>query len=571
MFNLIILTCFIFLYFKTNIFIYKEQAYLLISIEKSNMFKTSIKALVNNLGLSQNNNVKKEISLSGLRNEILAGITVSLALVPEAVAFAFVAGVAPLVGLYAAFIVGLITAIFGGRPGMISGATGALAVVMVSLVSVHGEQYLFATVILMGIIQLIAGVLKLGKFIRMVPQPVMLGFVNGLAIVIGLAQLNQFKIENSNGVLEWMEGEVLLHSLMLVGLTMYIIWMTPKITKLIPGPLVAILLISVIVFHLNLKIPLVGDLASISGGLPQFKIPLIPIEMETFIIILPYAIILALIGLIESLLTLNLVGEITGKQGGASKECLAQGSANFVTGFFGGMGGCAMIGQSMINVRSGGRTRLSGITAAIFLLIFILYASSFIELIPLAALTGVMFMVVIGTFAWHSVKLLRIVPKSDALVIILVTFVTVIADLAVAVIVGVIFSALVYAWNAASIIRVVQRKSNSETDAKVYEIEGPLFFGSTQSFKEIFNIKEDPKLVILDFAKSRVVDQSALKAIEDIAIRYEKTNRKIKLRHLSKDCHKLLTNAGQLIVDKDNDPEYGIAVDYNVKLGVING
>ena len=535
------------------------------------MFKSSITTLVNNLGLSQNNNEKKEITLSGLRNEFLAGITVSLALVPEAVAFAFVAGVAPLVGLYAAFIVGLITAIFGGRPGMISGATGALAVVMVSLVTVHGEQYLFATVILMGIIQLIAGVLKLGKFIRMVPQPVMLGFVNGLAIVIGLAQLGQFKVENSNGVLEWMEGEVLFHSLMLVGLTMYIIWMTPKITKLIPGPLVAILLISVIVFYLDLKIPLVGDLASISGSLPELKIPLVPIEMETFFIILPYAIILALIGLIESLLTLNLVGEITGKQGGASKECLAQGSANFVTGFFGGMGGCAMIGQSMINVRSGGRTRLSGIIAAISLLIFILYASFLIELIPLAALTGVMFMVVIGTFAWHSIKLLRIVPKSDALVIILVTFVTVIADLAVAVIVGVIFSALVYAWNAASIIRVVQRKSNSETDAKVYEIEGPLFFGSTQSFKEIFNIKEDPKLVILDFAKSRVVDQSALKAIEDIAIRYEKTNRKIKLRHLSKDCHKLLTNAGQLIVDKDNDPEYGIAVDYNVKLGVING
>ena len=349
------------------------------------MFKTSIKALVNNLGFSQNNIQGKEISLSLLRNELLAGITVSLALVPEAVAFAFVAGVAPLVGLYAAFIVGLITAIFGGRPGMISGATGALAVVMVSLVSVHGEQYLFATVVLMGIIQLIAGVLKLGKFIRMVPQPVMLGFVNGLAIVIGLAQLSQFKVENSNGVFVWMEGEVLFHSLGLVGLTMYIIWMTPKITKLIPGPLIAIVVISVIVFYTNIKIPLVGDLASISGGLPKFKIPLVPIEMETFLIILPYAIILSLIGLIESLLTLNLVGEITGKQGGASKECLAQGSANFVTGFFGGMGGCAMIGQSMINVRSGGRTRLSGITAAVFLLIFILYASSLIELIPLAA------------------------------------------------------------------------------------------------------------------------------------------------------------------------------------------
>ena len=284
------------------------------------MFKSSITTLVNNLGLSQNNNLKKELSLSVLRNEFLAGITVSLALVPEAVAFAFVAGVAPLVGLYAAFIVGLITAIFGGRPGMISGATGALAVVMVSLVTVHGEQYLFATVILMGIIQLIAGVLKLGKFIRMVPQPVMLGFVNGLAIVIGLAQLGQFKVENSNGVLEWMEGEVLFHSLILVGLTMYIIWMTPKITKLIPGPLVAIVVISVIVFYTNLKIPLVGDLASISGGLPEFKIPIVPIEMETFLIILPYSIILALIGLIESLLTLNLVGEITGKQGGASKE-----------------------------------------------------------------------------------------------------------------------------------------------------------------------------------------------------------------------------------------------------------
>tara|TARA_B100000575_G_scaffold135442_1_gene108000 strand:- start:443 stop:2134 length:1692 start_codon:yes stop_codon:yes gene_type:complete len=549
---------------------YIKGKYLPISIQKLKVFKTSIKTLVKNLDFSQNYNLKKEISLSGLRNEFLAGITVSLALVPEAVAFAFVAGVAPLVGLYAAFIVGLITAIFGGRPGMISGATGALAVVMVSLVTVHGEQYLFATVILMGIIQLIAGFLKLGKFIRMVPQPVMLGFVNGLAIVIGLAQLGQFKVENSNGVLVWMEGEILFHSLMLVGLTMYIIWMTPKITKLIPGPLVAILFISVIVFYTNLNIPLVGDLASISGGLPEFKIPLVPIEMKTFLIILPYAIILALIGLIESLLTLNLVGEITGKQGGASKECIAQGSANFVTGFFGGMGGCAMIGQSMINVRSGGRTRLSGTIAAISLLIFILYASPIIELIPLAALTGVMFMVVIGTFAWHSIKLLRIVPKSDALVIILVTLVTVIADLAVAVIVGVIFSALVYAWNAASIIRAIQRKSNSETGAKVYEIEGPLFFGSTQSFKEIFNIKDDPKLVILDFAKSRVVDQSALKAIEDIAIRYAKANRQIKLRHLSKDCHKLLSNAGQLIVDSDDDPEYGIAVDYNVKLGVIN-
>jgi sulfate permease, SulP family len=535
------------------------------------VFKSSIKTLAKNLGFNQINYLSNNFSFHSLKNEILAGMTVSLALVPEAVAFAFVAGVAPLVGLYAAFIVGLITALFGGRPGMISGATGALAVVMVSLVSIHGEQYLFATVILMGLIQLLAGIFKLGKFIRMVPQPVMLGFVNGLAIVIGLAQLGQFKIKDDEGNITWMQGDMLINSIALVGLTMFIIWITPKLTRLVPGPLIAILIISFIVLYTNLNVPLVGDLASISGGLPKFNLPLIPFEMQTLIIIFPYAVILSLIGLIESLLTLNLVGEITGKQGGASKECLAQGSANLVTGFFGGMGGCAMIGQSMINVKSGGRTRLSGITAAIFLLIFILYASSLIELIPLAALIGVMFMVVIGTFAWHSIKLLKIVPKSDALVIILVTFVTVYADLAVAVIFGVIFSALVYAWNAASIIRANERTSKSELGAKVYEIEGPLFFGSAQSFKEIFKISDDPKLVILDFAKSRVVDQSALKAIEDIAMKYSQSNRTIKLRCLSKDCHKLLTNSGQLIVDSDDDPEYGIAVDYDIKLGRISG
>lgn len=528
------------------------------------------KILVKNFNFNQINNFGNKISFPFLRNELLSGITVSLALVPEAIAFAFVAGVAPLVGLYAAFIVGLITAVIGGRPGMISGATGALAVVMVSLVSMHGEQYLFATVILMGIIQFIAGIFKLGKFIRMVPQPVMLGFVNGLAIVIGLAQLGQFKIKKSDGNLDWMQGEILLNTLGLVGLTMFIIWIIPKLTRIVPGPLVAILVVSLIVNISNLEVPLVGDLATIAGGLPEFQIPLVTFDMKTLIIILPYAIVLSLIGLIESLLTLNLVGEITGKQGGASKECIAQGSANFVTGFFGGMGGCAMIGQSMINVRSGGRTRLSGISAALFLLTFILYASSFIELIPLAALTGVMFMVVIGTFAWHSIRLLSIVPKSDAIVIILVTIVTVLTDLAIAVIAGVIFSALVYAWNAASMIRAHERKSNSVSGGKVYEIEGPLFFGSSQSFKEIFKIKDDPKLVILDFAKSRVVDQSALQAIEDIATKYSDSNRIIKLRHLSKDCHKLLTNAGQLIVDSDNDPEYGIAVDYDVKLGIIN-
>jgi len=495
-------------------------------------------------------------------------LTVALALVPEAIAFAFVAGVAPLPGLYAAFIVGIITAVIGGRPGMISGATGALAVVMVSLVMDHGAQYLFATVVLMGIIQLTAGAFKLGKFIRMVPQPVMLGFVNGLAIVIGLSQLSQFKTINNMGESVWISGNTLIYSLCIVAAAMFIIWFLPKITKLVPSTLVAIIFTTVLVIVLNIDIPSVGDLASVKGGLPSFIIPDVPLNYETLKIIFPYAFILAAIGLIESLLTLNLVGEITNKRGGASKECLAQGVANTVTGFFGGMGGCAMIGQSMINVKSGGRTRIAGIASALFLLIFILYASSLIELIPIATLVGVMFMVVIGTFAWNSLKILFFVPKSDALVIILVTVVTVLEDLAVAVIVGVIVSALVFAWKSASKIRAIERPSIREEGAKVYEIEGPLFFSSTNSFLELFKPTEDPEVIIIDFAKSRVIDQSALKAIEDIADRYNSVGKKIKLRHLTRDCHKLLSRAGQLVVDSDDDPDYAIAVDYDVKLGI---
>ena len=487
---------------------------------------------------------------------------------PEAIAFAFVAGVAPLSGLYAAFIVGLITALFGGRPGMISGATGALAVVMVSLVVDHGADYLFATVILMGILQLIAGALKLGKFIRMVPQSVMLGFVNGLAIVIGISQLSQFKTINSLGELVWISGDTLMYSVIFVILTMYIIWILPKMTKILPSTLVAILFTTIIVLVLKIDIPNVGDLASVKGGLPKFSLPSVPFNIETLKIIFPYAFILASIGLIESLLTLNLVGEITNKRGGASQECVAQGLANTVTGFFGGMGGCAMIGQSIINVRSGGRTRIAGITAALFLLIFILYASSYIEMIPIAALVGVMFMVVIGTFAWNSLKVLFFVPRSDALVTILVTVVTVLEDLAIAVIVGVIVSALVFAWKSASKIRATERLSKSEKGAKVYEIEGPLFFSSTNSFLEIFNPPKDPKVIIIDFAKSKVIDQSALKAIEDIAKRYNSFGKKVKLRHLTRDCHKLLSRAGQLVVDSNDDPDYGMAVDYGVKLGI---
>lgn len=505
------------------------------------------------------------------RTELLSGLTVALALVPEAVAFAFVAGVAPLVGLYAAFIVGLITALFGGRPGMISGATGALAVVMVSLVAEHGVQYLFATVVLMGILQLIAGALRLGKFIRMVPHPVMLGFVNGLAIVIGLAQLEQFKVIGPDGHHSWMSGSTLVLTLGLVALTMALIWATPKVTKLIPAPLAAIGIVAALVIALNLPVPRVGDLASVSGGLPPFAIPQVPLNLETLLIIFPYALILAAIGLIESLLTLNLVGEMTNKRGGASKECLAQGTANVVTGFFGGMGGCAMIGQSMINVKSGGRTRLAGVAAALFLLSFILFASSIIELIPLAALVGVMFMVVIGTFAWNSLRLMMMVPRSDALVIVLVTVVTVMEDLAVAVVVGVIVSALVYAWNAASRIQALARPSRTEEGALVYEIEGPLFFGSATSFGELFVPENDPDTVIFDFARSRVVDGSALQAIEDVAGKYAAAGKTVMLRHLTRDCHRLLNKTGQLMVDSDDDPDYGLAVDYSVRPGALGG
>ncbi len=518
------------------------------------------------------------LSLSRLRIELLSGLTVALALVPEAVAFAFVAGVHPLVGLYAAFLVGLITALIGGRPGMISGATGALAVVMVALVAQHGVEYLFATVVLMGILQIIAGAMHWGRFIRLVPHPVMLGFVNGLAIVIFLAQMGQFKVpgtmENTGHGMsggEWLSGLQLYTMLGLVALTMAVIWIMPRITRVVPAPLAGIVVVAALVIGFGLDVPRVGDLASIEGGLPQFHIPLVPLNWETFEIILPYAVILAAIGLIESLLTLNLVGEITGKRGGASQECIAQGTANVVTGFFGGMGGCAMIGQSMINVKSGGRTRVAGIAAALFLLLFILVGSSLIEQIPLAALVGVMFMVVIGTFAWNSFNIMRKVPLTDAFVIVLVTVVTVMEDLAVAVVVGVIVSALAYAWNNAKRIHAVTRDSETEKGAKVYEVKGPLFFGSSDGFLELFDVPNDPETVIVDFADSRVVDQSALQAIENIAGKYEAAGKRVMLRHLSRDCHKLLNKAGHLMVDSDDDPDYGLAVDYSVRTGILGG
>lgn len=504
-----------------------------------------------------------------IKTELLSGLTVALALVPEAVAFAFVAGVHPLVGLYAAFLVGLITALIGGRPGMISGATGALAVVMVALVATHGVEYLFATVVLMGLLQIGAGIFRLGKFIRLVPHPVMLGFVNGLAIVIFLAQLTQFQVVDAEGAKVWMSGWPLLSMLALVALTMGIIWVMPKLTHVVPAPLAGIGIVAALVIAFGIDVPRVGDLASIEGGLPQFHIPMVPINWETLQVIFPYAVILAAIGLIESLLTLNLVGEMTGKRGGASQECIAQGVSNTVTGFFGGMGGCAMIGQSMINVKSGGRTRLSGISAALFLLTFILVASSLIEQIPLAALVGVMFMVVIGTFAWQSLRIMRRIPLTDALVIILVTAVTVMSDLAIAVVVGVIVSALAYAWNNAS--RIHAHVEETEDGTKVYEIEGPLFFGSTDGFMELFEPADDPDRVIVDFMYSRVVDQSALQAIEALASKYQARGKSLQLRHLSRDCHRLLNRAGQLMIDSDDDPDYTLAVDYSIRTGRMGG
>ncbi len=539
------------------------------------MIRSSLSAFADRISIpARQRSGPMTFNFNRTKTELLAGLTVALALVPEAVAFAFVAGVHPLVGLYAAFIVGLITSLIGGRPGMISGATGALAVVMVALVAQHGVEYLFATVVIMGILQILSGVFRLGKFIRLVPHPVMLGFVNGLAIVIFLAQMTQFQTAPApagehhgpftmlHGT--WMTGLPLVLMLGLVMLTMIIIWLTPKITKFIPAPLAGIGIVTALVIGLGLDVRRVGDLASIEGGLPSFHIPAVPLTVETFSIILPYAVILAAIGLIESLLTLNLIGDIKEERGGASQECVAQGIANTVTGFFGGMGGCAMIGQSMINVKSGGRTRLSGLSAALFLLSFILLAFPVIEQIPLAALVGVMFMVVIGTFAWQSLTIMTRIPKLDAFVIILVTAVTVWHDLAVAVVVGVIVSALAYAWNNA---RRIAAHSRLEDDTKVYHINGPLFFGSIEGFSEVFTVSEDPDTVIIDFAHSRVVDQSALQAIENIAAKYTQAGKVIRLRHLTKDCHTLLNRAGQLMIDSDDDPEYALAVDYSVRLG----
>ncbi|HOY86903.1 MAG TPA: SulP family inorganic anion transporter [Methylotenera sp.] len=493
-----------------------------------------------------------------IKLNLLSGLTVALAMVPEAIAFALIAHVSPLTGLYAAVLVSLITATFGGRPGMISGAAGALAVVMVALVVQHGVEYLFATVVLMGLLQILFAVAKLGKFIRMVPHPVMLGFVNGLAIVIFLAQFGHFKTVAEDGTTAWMSGLPLYTMLGLIALTMAVIYLLPKLTKAIPSTLAGIMVVSLGVTFLNIDTKTVGDLGSIAGGLPNFHIPQVPFNLETFKIIFPYALILAAVGLIETLLTLNLIDDMTDTRGKPNRESMAQGAANVVTGLFGGMGGCAMIGQSMINVNNGALKRLSGIATAVFLLSFILFASHWIEMIPLAALIGVMFVVAEKTFEWGSFRLYGKVPKPDLLVIILVAGITVIADLAIAVIIGVIFSALVFAWEHAKQISVTRR--TNEQGWKVYELKGTLFFASISAFQNLFSPANDPQEVAIDFKNAKVADHSALAAIDSLAERYQTAGKKLHLKHLSQDCLELLDKAkGMIEVNVLEDPKYHIA------------
>lgn len=495
-----------------------------------------------------------------IKVNLLSGLTVALAMVPEAIAFALIAHVSPLTGLYAAVLVSFITSAFGGRPGMISGAAGALAVVMVALVVQHGVQYLFATIVLMGLLQILFAVAKLGKFIRMVPHPVMLGFVNGLAIVIFLAQFGHFKTTQADGSVTWMAGSQLYVMLGLIAVTMAIIYLLPKVTKAIPSTLAAIMIVTMSVIFLGLDTKTVGDLGSIAGGLPSFHLPDVPFNLQTLTIIFPYALILAAVGLIETLLTLNLIDEMTDTRGRPNRESMAQGVANVVTAFFGGMGGCAMIGQSMININNGALKRLSGIATSLFLLSFILFASKWIEMIPLAALIGVMFVVAEKTFEWGTLNLFGKVPKQDVFVGLLVGGVTIIADLAIAVIAGVIVSALVFAWEHAK--RIAVQVETDQDGKKIYLLNGTLFFASVANFQSLFNISEDPQHIVIDFKQARVVDHSALVAIDSLAAKYQAAGKQLQIRHLSQDCQELLENAKDMIeVNLLQAPKYRVSDD----------
>ncbi len=491
------------------------------------------------------------------RLEILSGLTVAMALIPEAVAFALIAGLSPLTGLYAAFMVGLVASVLGGRPGMISGATGAVAVVLAALALSHGPEYIFATVILAGVLQLLAGVLKLGKLMRLVPQPVIFGFVNGLAIIIGGSQIEQFKDDGG----AWLAGESLAVFAGLTLLSMAIIAFLPKLTKKVPAGLTAILVVFGLAAALGIDTKTVGDLASIQGGFPPFHLPEVPVTWETLTIIFPYAAVVAGVGLIESLLTLNILDEITGTRGQGNRECVAQGAANVLSGLFSGMGGCAMIGQSLINVSSGARARLSGIVAAVMLLVFIVFGAPLIEQLPMAALTGLMIMVAIGTFEWASLKTFRRMPTSDVFIMVLVTLVTaVLHNLALAVLIGVVVAALVFAWDNA--VRIRARKRVDEQGWKHYELYGPLFFGSTTVFAEKFDVEGDPEHVVLDFEESRVVDMSAIEALNRLTARYAKAGKKVHLRHLSEDCRALIDKAESIIeVNHFEDPTYKVVRD----------
>ena len=491
------------------------------------------------------------------KTEILAGLTVAMTMIPESLSFAILAGFPPLVGLYGAFIMGIITAIFGGRPGLISGGAGATVIVLIALMKSHGLEYVFGAIALAGIIQIVVGLFKLGKFIRLVPQPVMYGFVNGLAVIIFMSQLEQFKTIINNQK-QWLIGSPLFIMAGLVALTIAIILLFPKITKAVPASLVAIIIVFAVVLIFNIDTKQVVDIAHISGRFPPFHIPNIPFTLDTFRIILPYGLIMAAVGLTEGLLTLNLVDEITETKGNSNRECLAQGTANIANGFFFGMGGCPMIAQTLVNLSSGSRARLSGIIAAVTILIIILFGAPIIELVPMAALTGVMIMVAVGTFEWASFKTFNKMPKSDIFVMLVVTLITILMhNLALAVLIGVLISALVFAWENAKRIRA--RKFTDENGIKHYEIFGPLFFGSTTAFAEKFDVQNDPNEVIIDFAESRIADMSAIDAVNKITKRYADINKTVHLKHLSNDCVDLLKNAEAIIdVNIFEDPTYKV-------------
>lgn len=491
------------------------------------------------------------------KNEILAGLTVAMTMIPESLSFAILAGLSPLIGLYGAFIMGIVTAIFGGRPAMVSGGAGATVITLIALNATYGEQYIFAAVALAGFFQIVVGVFKLGRFVRLIPQPVMYGFLNGLAVVIFMSQIEQFK-STTNGITSWLSGTPFYTMIGLTLITVLVVYFFPKLTKIIPASLVAILVTFLLVIGFNIDTKTVGDIASIKGELPSFHIPSVPFNLETLKIILPYSIIMGSVGLIETLLTLTLVDEVTETKGSSNKECLAQGAANITNGFFGGMGGCAMIAQTFVNLDAGSRSRLGPAIGAITILIIILIGAPVIEKIPMAALVGVMMMVAISTFKWGFFKLITKMPKSDVFVSILVAIITIVLhNLALAVFVGVIVSALVFAWDNAKRIRA--RKTVDENGRKIYEIYGPLFFGSTSTFLEKFEINSDPKEIVIDLKESRIVDMSAIEALNIITSKYAQQDKIVILRHLSKDSIRLLENAKSVIeVNIEEDPTYNV-------------